>query len=437
MTKFTCWQSHRRATCTFIVSLAAIFLFCSWSFVNQNFVSRKLLLFNQKINLVPLVSEQSEIATVNAGEKLDSYKAIASATPNPFATTTEQLENLNNLLETLRQVIPNKFLPTFKNPCWYGIRGPGTNSTLLNCLPYFILLGIPKCGSSKVWKILSTHQDFAYPRAKEVNIGSYRSLFPPIQNITSYLNHFDKAVTKIRDEPSEAITGDGTPTTMFLRPYGIASNKTPIDGLPRLYRELLPNTKFIVVVRDPIDVVRSHFYYLRRICKVYNSEKDVETEMERLHVVVEDNIRAYNDCVSYYGNDTMCLLTQFHKKWLRGRKCGIFSMEFSVPFLSLSFWMKYFPPEQFFVFTNKELLESPIPLAHKMFSFLDMSPLTPQKLASLQAMASSRANSVSFLHKDNNEYSYVADKTVRLLKQFFAPFNQKLANLLGKESIFE
>ena len=406
----------------FIVSLsAAAFLFFSWYPVNQNnFVSRKI---DRKIN-------------VNAGEKLDS--SVATQRADHFATTAEQLENLNDLIENLRQVIPNKFLPTFKNPCWYGIRGPGTNSTL-NCLPYFLLLGIPKCGSSKVWEILSTHQDFAIPRAKEVTIGGYQHIFPPIQSITSYLSYFDRAVTKIRLEPSEAITGDGTPTTMFLRPFGIASTKTPIDGLPRLYRELLPNTKFIIVVRDPIEVVRSQFYYQRHICNVtrYQSEKNPEAEKERLHLLVEDKIRAYNDCVSYYGNDTMCLLRQFFDKWSRNLICGAFSMEFSVPFLSLSFWMKYFPPEQFFVLTNKELLMSPIAIAHKMFAFLNMSPLASPNLASLQTKASKRRNSIPFLHRERSEYSYMADKTVHLLKHFFAPFNQKLANLLGKESVFD
>ena len=122
----------------------------------------------------------------------------------------------------------------------------------------------------------------------------------------------------------------------------------------------------------------------------------------------------------------MCLLTQFFNKWSRNPVCGAFSMEFSVPFLSLSFWMKYFPPEQFFVLTNKELLMSPITIAHKMFAFLNMSSLASQKLANLQAKASKRRNSIPFLHRERSEYSYMADKTVHLLKHFFAPFRKRI-----------
>ena len=38
-----------------------------------------------------------------------------------------------------------KFQPQFKNPCWHD------ENKLLRCLPYFYLIGAPKCGTTDLY----------------------------------------------------------------------------------------------------------------------------------------------------------------------------------------------------------------------------------------------------------------------------------------------
>ena len=45
------------------------------------------------------------------------------------------------------------FLESFKNPCWFGAGN-------LSCLPYFYLLGYPKCGTTKLYNLLKIHPHY-------------------------------------------------------------------------------------------------------------------------------------------------------------------------------------------------------------------------------------------------------------------------------------
>ena len=48
------------------------------------------------------------------------------------------------------------FDPAYKNPCW---RENGT----LRCLPYFFLIGVKKCGTTELYKLIEKHPDYITP----------------------------------------------------------------------------------------------------------------------------------------------------------------------------------------------------------------------------------------------------------------------------------
>lgn len=91
-------------------------------------------------------------------------------------------------------VIPSKFLTDIKNPCWYeefygkvaadpymknmyGVRlwsalkkhlyTQGGKQYRLRCLPYFYILGQPKCGTTDLYARLSHHPDIRFTIMKE------------------------------------------------------------------------------------------------------------------------------------------------------------------------------------------------------------------------------------------------------------------------------
>lgn len=53
----------------------------------------------------------------------------------------------------IMEELPLNFLPEYKNPCFLDDK----NST--HCLPYVFLLGMPKCGTTDLYKKLRQHPD--------------------------------------------------------------------------------------------------------------------------------------------------------------------------------------------------------------------------------------------------------------------------------------
>ena len=80
---------------------------------------------------------------------------------------------------------PFPVLPNLKSPCWYN------GQRELRCLPSFFLIGIPKCGTTDVFNMLSLHPDFRFT-AKEQHWFAKRRFNEPFQ--TGTLDQYTKAM---------------------------------------------------------------------------------------------------------------------------------------------------------------------------------------------------------------------------------------------------
>ena len=69
-----------------------------------------------------------------------------------------------------------------------------------------------------------------------------------------------------------------------------------------LFSTLFPRAKYIVSVRDPIDQVRSHFYY-----QLVNISTPKSNE---LHSYLERQLQAYWACVNDTGDSLWCVHVQ-------------------------------------------------------------------------------------------------------------------------------
>ena len=54
-----------------------------------------------------------------------------------------------------------RFNKTYKNPCWYD------NSGKLLCLPYFMIIGMPKCGTTDMFYSIIRHPEVKPPIRKD------------------------------------------------------------------------------------------------------------------------------------------------------------------------------------------------------------------------------------------------------------------------------
>ena len=59
---------------------------------------------------------------------------------------------------------PDEFLKDYKSPCWQ--RSSPDHADRVQCLPYFYLAGMPKCGTTDIWAKTNSHNG-VFGTAKE------------------------------------------------------------------------------------------------------------------------------------------------------------------------------------------------------------------------------------------------------------------------------
>lgn len=143
--------------------------------------------------------------------------------------------------------------------------------------PDFIIVGAAKSGTSSLHKYLSAHPDVFMPKLKELNFfHAYGQDNTPIwerfpempTNEMAYASHFYKA-------GANQIKGEASPSYLIYHERTIANIKKFYKG-----REL---PKIIIILREPIDKIWSHF----RFNRMYNLDPDGLTLEEAIQVESE------------------------------------------------------------------------------------------------------------------------------------------------------
>ena len=314
------------------------------------------------------------------------------------------------------------FLESFKNPCWFGAGN-------LSCLPYFYLLGYPKCGTTKLYNLLKIHPHYASSKIKEPhywrkqrNYISYSNITGTVElkpSISKYAKVFKTASSLIYSSPGQMITGDCSASTAWDLPFGLPIEMVGYDAIPYMIHSILPNAKFIVIMRNPSDRLRSEYYYFGIKYKYTLSADD-------FHELTIAFINAYKSCTSAGFSELHCIYS-------RQLKYAHFRPLVSMYYYSLARWFKYFKREQFLLLTTDELAEDELTVALQMYQFLGLAKPNAHILNLVQKREGRQVNSIK---KRMSKYHTslaptVHNKTIKILNQFFEPFNAKLASLVG------
>ena len=219
-----------------------------------------------------------------------------------------QLGFIQDYIDALRTFIPDRFSDSFTNPCWYAdidvppesIRQQKISTTLIElestsvdevskrllkiistgkerlhgnqrdgtllCLPAFYLAGFPKCGTSTLYKLITAHPKIATPPIKEGHFWYFmmnndQYVYNALKSYY-YLFHFAEAAKRIKKNP-QTLTLDASPSTIFVTsdhdvPLLV---DTDICLFPRIASTVLPDTKYIVILRNPITRLWSDYWF--------------------------------------------------------------------------------------------------------------------------------------------------------------------------------
>jgi len=354
--------------------------------------------------------------------------------------------SLPDLLAMVRKVIPppDEFVPNLKNPCWYADYGPikaevdyTSNQSLrpsetksLHCLPYMYLLGYPKCGSTTLYFSAIRHPESiggvqGYGWLGRHSADLVRGYEAAIKTVLDSVEYFNKVTEVIESESTSSsyynrIFSDFAQDTSWIRHGFDGFMDGSMCDPPLLLKEIQPNAKFVVLMREPINRQYSAFWYLSGKLKPYllaNGGPDIftnstDTFFSRLKQCSNKQsmihcIREAGKFKSYY-NSKVQIYTSFYYVYL-------------LP------WLQIFPRKNFLFIRTEDMAKDTVGVLKQVFNFLEMKPLSEDVMQRIFVKNTGHRNQ-TYIH--NNENLQLSSSTKKRLRAYYRPFNEKLAELL-------
>jgi hypothetical protein len=250
-------------------------------------------------------------------------------------------------------------------------------------LPDFIIVGVMKGGTTSLYSYLLQHPQVLPALKKEVHFFDLNYQ----RGINWYRAHFATHREASPERHSNrVIMGEASPYYCF-HPHAI-----------RRIAEVVPAAKLILLLRDPVERARSHYYHqVRQHRETLSFELALEQETVRLKGEVD---RMMED-------ESYCSYNHQHYSY-SGR--GIYVDQ-------LKQVERHFPRDQVLILHSQDLFREVQKTYDQVLQFLGLDPWTLQHAAPHHAGAYTRA------------FSPVDER----LRRFFAPHNQRLYEHLGRD----
>ena len=294
----------------------------------------------------------------------------------------------------------------YKNPCFH-------KGSQLYCLPYYMLIGEAKCGTTEFMSKISQHPKVWKPRGKEQNWFDKRRLtgtsFLKYVKIFSFKGNFSK------QQAQSVIVGDGTTNTFTDSNYWMdtpenANFTQPEILIPHLIYHLNPQTKLILLLRDPVERLYSAYKYFssKPKCVYKPTPEDFHERVKystrwlaqcfhtlpRRHCLYDFPYRNRSGLPQFYGEGNYGHSVHQTRK-------GLFS-EY------LKDWYSVFPPEQILVVTMEQFSTNQTYWLNKVYRHLELTPL---------------ADSLSYtqppLNANKQHFPPMLTETRELLQEFY------------------
>jgi hypothetical protein len=253
-------------------------------------------------------------------------------------------------------------------------------------LPDFLVIGAQKGGTTSLYNYLIEHPGIIPAFTKEVHFFDtyfhkglpwYRANFPTYAE-KYYLERFHK---------QKCLTGEATPYYLF-HPHA-----------PGRVAKTLPEAKFIVLLRNPID--RAYSQYAHQARQGYETlsfedalaEEEKRTAKERENLLKDERYASFND--------------KHYAYLARGKYID-----------QLQIWLELFPREQFLILRSEDFYSDPASTLRETFKFLDLPTAGLQREYKLY---------------NNGTYSKMESTTRKRLIEYFEPYNARLNEYLGAD----
>ena len=363
-------------------------------------------------------------------------------------------ERLDEIVTSIKSVLPSKFVPAYSNPCWFSRSTPHLDLSShprpiqLACLPKFFLIGYPKCGTTQLYNILSLHPQFAHPLRKELHWWTrphkFSSRAQTAESVREYVFLMQMATKKmLKMKRKDIITGDLSASTAWRLPFDMTVHTFPPDSMPYVLSKVLPNAKYIVIMRDPVEHIYSRFWYSCQVSKITDMgdillrygpwifERMVDVDVHQMKQCIQDHSahKCSFDPSLRRSYSVPTVSSEREKSIIDNRKCGYIEFADSIYYITLKEWLQIIPLDKFLFLRTEDLASDPVSMAQRIFEFLELEEMDPH-LLEMHLATLGRSNEQDYIHEGNLT---ITPRARRILDEFLAPFNQKLAKLLNDD----
>jgi hypothetical protein len=249
--------------------------------------------------------------------------------------------------------------------------------------PNYLIIGAAKCGTSSLYRYLNQHPEIKPALTKEVRF---------------FDKYYDRGINRYRVS---------FPFKDLLRRKYVTGESTPryLDHphAPKRIKAVIPNARFIVLLRNPIDRAYS-MYNMRVRTRRENLSFDEAIKQEKKRTEGEFQKMELDE--NYYSRP------YFHHAYLDR---GIYVDK-------LQRWMTIFPKEQFLIIKSEDLFKNTSETYNKVLKFLGLPPHELNSYPNLGGV---------------NKMKPIEPPLRKQLTEFFKPHNERLYKFLGKNFDWE
>ena len=383
--------------------------------------------------------------------------------------------NVKYYLDVLRRFIPNQFIVTLPNHCWNTdvkldfssslvsgyVSGTkfsvdrkdiekefpplnslpffgGTNYKQhhylpLSCIPEVFVSGFHKCGSSYLHSLITSHPAVSRTLRKEAHFFSESNHFANESRTALYFaDYIINFELLIEDAPYEnrtvSLSVDGSVGMMSRWPDFFGQLEVINHCLlPSVIPEILPKAKFIVVMREPLSMLYSLFWFT---CTRFNQPvPSREAQLKGpdiFHERIVAKIRHINSCLTVFPL-VKCMVESrtfpepFHPLM---PECGETKMYKALYYVHIQKWLSVIPRERFLFLTMEELSGHLNQTINRVWKFIGVNSFDIKESDENKQLQ----RAVDY---KNDPRLAMRNDTRELLKTFLHPYNQMLADLLG------
>ena len=372
-------------------------------------------------------------------------------------TLSEFHSSIKNNLRVLKQYIPQTFLSEYRNPCWYTNHNYSTsnectempvfskrqvdtahsrfitptNRTHMYCLPTFILAGFPKSATTTLYYLMAQHPQIMTPECKG---GHFWSLFLNRNGTTAmkgaqvqwYLRRFDPLAKHLQQSTkvmsSRHITLDASVSTLWRFPRNTLSNNADFCLVPSLVKHILPEVKFLVIMRDPVERLFSDYWYMFsrytqpswKPLRVGSDDFYVANAQELFHNSTIKAINSYHSCINKGTSKFECV---------QNASSSPLRLGIGMYYYHIVMWLTIFSCRNFLFLKMEDLRSSSQLEMRKIWKFLRV------KDVSLDTVSKNRNSWIK--NPEYKSHFEMLPETRRVLYEFYQPHNELLVQLLS------